>query len=221
MFWLRARMISAEAPRTRARFILTRKEHKKVLTLKPTAQYKRTFIGTSQHGLRNHGDVSLSSGWRTVDHCRLTLLTIASVKDSWFPVEALLSSISTGTTPIHSSCSLVSSSTFPPLTCGSSLRIWRQKKQLCSAVAASFYPKGCSCSNESQNCLYICKHQPWKPIYNFSDWKVGTQIYIRSEARQPNVWGPRLIRGPEGLTHFISAHGCEMWLLQWPQHCPS
>lgn len=47
---------------------------------------------------------------------------MASAKDSWFPVEALLSSISTGTTPIHGPCSLVSSSPFPPLTCVSSSR---------------------------------------------------------------------------------------------------
>lgn len=44
----------------------------------------------------------------------LTLLTIASAKDSWFPVEALLSSMSTGTTPIHGSWS--TSSPFPRLT---------------------------------------------------------------------------------------------------------
>lgn len=72
-FWLRARMISADAPRTSARFIFNR-EH--------------VFA-----------DCTWNPDLSSID-C-LTLLTIVSVKDSWFPVEALLSSISTGTTPIH------------------------------------------------------------------------------------------------------------------------
>lgn len=49
----------------------------------------------------------------------LTLLTMASANDSWFPVEALLSSMSTGTTPIHGSCPLVTSSPLPRLTTAS------------------------------------------------------------------------------------------------------
>lgn len=95
VFWLRARMINADAPRTKALFILN-----------TTKKNSLSFYIRPDTGLLPLVGPVLS----------LTLLTMASVKDSWFPVEALLSSMSTGTTPIHGSCSLVASSPFPLLT---------------------------------------------------------------------------------------------------------
>lgn len=98
VFWLRARMISADAPRTKARFIFNKTNETRILFHSTSIRLETEFLPVF------------------VQILSLTLLTIASAKDSWFPVEALLSSMSTGTTPIHGSCSLVTSSTFPRVT---------------------------------------------------------------------------------------------------------
>lgn len=100
VFWFRARMMSADAPRTNARFIFNQR-NTEIFYLHGNVPNSMNETASEQHGL-------------------LTLLTMASAKDSWFPVEALLSSMSTGTSPIHGSCSLVSSSSLPLLTCVSS-----------------------------------------------------------------------------------------------------
>lgn len=99
-------MISAEAPRTNARFICNR--GKASQSVPEWTQFFPDVVKT----------------WF------LTLLTIVLAKDSWFTVEALLSSISTGTKPIHGSCPLVPSSPFPRLVCVSLSWTWRHNTRL-------------------------------------------------------------------------------------------